>query len=75
MGVLGKFHNIIMHIRSSAVYTKLFKSYAGRRILLDNRTRWNSWFYILIVALKYRSVVDKYVEENLSTLLKDSLTL
>ena len=29
---------------------------------------------MLIVVLEYRSAVDKYVEKNLSTLLKDSLT-
>ena len=27
------------------------------------------------MALKYRSAVNKYIEENLSTLLNDSLTL
>lgn len=74
MGVLGKLHNIVVHIRSSAARTKLFVSHAGRRIPLDNRTRWNSWFYMLDVALKHKSAVDKYVEENLSTLPKDNLT-
>jgi len=74
MGVLGKLYNIVIHIRSSAARTKLFMSYAGRRIPLDNRTRWNSWFHMLTVALKHRSTVDKYVEENLSTLQKDCLT-
>jgi hypothetical protein len=74
MGVLGKLHNIVVHIRSSAARTKQFVSYAGRRIPLDNRTRWNSWYHMLTVALKHRISVDKYVEENLSTLQKDCLT-
>jgi hypothetical protein len=74
MGVLGKLHNVVVNIRSSAARTKLFESFAGRRIPLDNRTRWNSWFHMLVVALEHRSAVDKYVGEHLSTLLKDSLT-
>jgi len=75
MGILGKLHNIIVHIRSSAARTKLFESYTGRRIPLDNYMRWNSWFYMLIIALEYRSAVNKYIEENLLTLLNNSLTL
>ena len=36
IGVLGKLYNVIVHIRSLAVRIKLFESYAGRRIPLDN---------------------------------------
>ena len=75
MGVLGKLYNIIIYIRSLAAHTKLFASYTGRRIPLDNCTRWNSWFYILAITLEYRSAVNKYVGENLAMLSKDSLTL
>ena len=75
MGVLSKLYNIIIYIYSLVIYIKLFKSYAGKRILFNNRTRWNSWFYILIIALKYKNVVNKYIKENLLILLKDSLTL
>jgi len=74
MGVLGKLYNVIVYIHFSAVCMKLFESYVGRRIPLDNCMQWNSWFYMLIVAFKYKSAVNKYMEENLSMLVKDSLT-
>jgi hypothetical protein len=41
-GVLGKLHNVVVHIRASPGRTKQFEQRAGRRIPLDNRTRWNS---------------------------------
>jgi hypothetical protein len=42
MGPLGKMHNIVVHIRSSTTYIAEFIELVGRRIPLDNRTRWNS---------------------------------
>ena len=50
MGPLGKLHNNVVHIRSSANRTTWFKSKARKVIPLDNRTRWNSWFNMLSVA-------------------------
>ena len=47
LGPLGKLHNIVVHIRSSPQRTAEFKAQAGRRIPLDNRTRWNSWYQML----------------------------
>jgi hypothetical protein len=74
MGVLGKLHNIITHSRSSAIRTALFKKKVGRMIPLDNRTRWNSWFQLLHVAIQHISGIDEYVRENLDTLYKESLS-
>jgi hypothetical protein len=51
IGVLGKLYNIVIYIRSSIGRMKDIKAFAGRRIPLNNRTRWNSWFYMLDVAL------------------------
>jgi len=39
MGVLGKLHNIVVHTRSSAGRTKDIKSFARRRIPLNNCIR------------------------------------
>jgi len=39
MGVFGKLHNIIIHIRSSIGRTKDIKAFTRRRIPLNNRTR------------------------------------
>jgi hypothetical protein len=42
MGPMGKLHNQVIHIRSSANRTTWFIERAGKMIPLDNRTRWNS---------------------------------
>jgi hypothetical protein len=39
LGPLGKAHNIVAHIRKSLKRITIFKGFAGRMILIDNRTR------------------------------------
>ena len=75
MGVLGKLHNIVVYSRASAGYTAEFKQIVGRMIPLDNRTRQNSWFSLLNVALKVELKVNEYVKKNLKALEDDILLL
>ena len=65
MGIMGKLHNIVVHIRASANRTQHFIKLAGKRIPLDNHTRWNSWFYMLERALcpEIQSALNQYVQE------------
>jgi hypothetical protein len=72
MGVLGKIHNITVHIRSSPGRTQAFTKAARKRLPLDNRTRWNSWFSMIKTACDLESHIDFYVK-NQSDLKKDSL--
>lgn len=74
MGPLGKLHNIIVHIRSSANHTKEFKTLAGRLIPLDNRTRWNGWYLMLVIATEKAGAIDTYSKNNFATLEKDYLS-
>jgi len=74
MGPLGKLHNIIIHIRSSAGRTKEFRDLAGRIIPLDNRTRWNSWFQMLTVADQKAGAIDTYTKNHFATLQVDYLS-
>ena len=62
--LLGKLHNNVIHICSSANCTTWFKNKARKIILLDNCTRWNSWFNILSVALKdqVKAGLQLYIE-------------
>jgi hypothetical protein len=48
---------------------------AGRLILMDNCTRWNSWYNMLTVLLKQKSHVDDYYTHFESKLQKDVLEL
>ncbi|EED11944.1 conserved hypothetical protein [Talaromyces stipitatus ATCC 10500] len=74
IGPLGKLHNIMAHIRGSAGRTKEFKDLAGRLIPLDNRTRWNSWYYMLSVALQFDAALDSYTKRHLDTLEAEYLS-
>jgi hypothetical protein len=65
MGPLSQLHNIIVYIRSSAGRTKPFLEIVGRMIPLNNRTRWNSWYLMLVIALNYKAAINSYVEDHL----------
>jgi len=77
MGPLGKLHNIVVHIRSSAGRIQEFKDIAERMIPLDNRTRWNSWYEMLRVVIDQRVVaaaIDAYTKKHFDTLQSDYLS-
>jgi hypothetical protein len=75
MGPMGKLHNHIVHIRSSANRTTWFVERAGKMVPLDNRTRWNSWFAMLNTALEdqVKAALQLYVEHYEDDFLKDDL--
>lgn len=72
---LGKLHNIIVNIRSSASCTVEFLDLAKRMIPLDNCTRQNSWYLLLVVADKHVLSIDTYTKNHFAELFKDYLTL
>ena len=74
MGLLGKMHNIVVYIRGSTTCIAEFIELAGRRIPLDNRTRWNSWYEMLLVALQLRTAIEVYFQNHESDLEDDELT-
>ena len=53
--------------------TEKFKALVGRIIPLDNCTRWNSWYEMLIVLLDKREQVEKYVQNHEDDLEEDVL--
>jgi len=73
IGSLGKLHNIVTFIRGSPGRTKRFKKVAGRMIPLDNRTRWNSWYTMVQVALDHEGAVDVYTKANYDSLQSEFL--
>jgi len=75
LGALGKLYNITVHTRSLAGRIREFEGLVGRRIPLDNRTRWNSWYFMLSVAIQKESALNMYTKRNLNTLKKDYLSL
>lgn len=74
IGLLGKLHNIVVHIRRSPTRTREFEDLAQRRIPLDNRTRWNSWYQMLSVAITLASAIDSYTKKHFHELEDDYLS-
>ena len=74
IGPLGQLHNIIVHIRGSTAHTNEFLELAGRKVPLDNRTRWNSWFLMLVIAVEKAGAIDTYTKNHFPTLEADYLT-
>ena len=72
LGPLGQGHNIVSHIRSGT-HTARFKQLAGRLIPMDNCTRWNSWYEMLVVLLNLRPTVKKYYADYKEELEEDIL--
>ena len=74
LGPLGQAHNIVVYIRGSPGRTAAFKALAKRLIPMDNRTRWNSRYAMLVVLLNLRPVVEKYCQDHEDELEEDILS-
>ncbi len=53
----------MVYIRRLNARTDYFRKLVGRMILMDNRTRWNSWYNIFLILLKLKRMVEKYYED------------
>jgi hypothetical protein len=74
MYTLNKLHNIVVYIRSSASRTTTFLKTTKKRISLDNRTRWNSWFQMITQTLSLEKEVDFYTKQFQKELKKNVLS-
>jgi hypothetical protein len=63
---LGKLHNILVHSRSTSALVKEFEELVERMVPLDNRTRWNSWYLCLNVALDlvYEAAINTFTKNH-----------
>jgi len=64
----------VVHICGSFARTARFKELVRRMILIDNRTRWNSWYEMLLVLLNLRPAVEKYCSDYKDELEEDLLS-
>jgi hypothetical protein len=53
-------YNIVIYIHGSTTRIAEFLELVSRIIPLDNRTRWNSWDLMLVIALELRPAIKKY---------------
>lgn len=61
------------YIRRSPSRTEWFRNLAGKLILIDNYTRWNSWYNMLLVLIELKKYVEEYCDQFESELEKDLL--
>src|SRR6266511_567863 len=61
---LSKFYKIIMNIRSFGNRIVEFLALATRMVLLDNRTRWNSWYNSLVIVNKLAAAINTYTKNH-----------
>jgi len=65
-GPLGKLHNIVVYIQRSPQRIAAFlKLSSGKRLVRDNKTRWNSWYAMIDCAIqeRLRLAVDLYCHQ------------
>ena len=63
IGPLGKVYNVVVHIRSSNARYNGFVATALRALPMDNDTRWNSWYDMILVALKLKDAITNFQEQ------------
>lgn len=72
-GAIGKLHNIIRWIRASTQRIDEFSEVAGGegledfnklKLIQDNSTRWNSFYYMIGRALTIKERIDKFCMQN-----------
>ena len=69
-GAISPHHNICRLLARIEEFTTLI----GRMILIDNRTRWNSWYEMLKVLLNLQPAVKKYCTNHEDELESDLLS-
>jgi hypothetical protein len=65
-GPLGKLHNIVVYIQRSPQRLAAFlKLSSGKRLVRDNKTRWNSWYTMIDCAIqeRLRLAIDLYCHQ------------
>jgi len=56
-------YNVVVHIRSSNARYNGFVATALRALPMDNDTRWNSWYDMILVALKLKDAITNFQEQ------------
>ena len=74
LGLFGQGYNIVVYIRKSSARTDHFRKLVGRIILIDNRTRWNSWYNMLLILLKLKGMVEQYYKDYENEFKEDLLS-
>jgi hypothetical protein len=74
-GPLGKLHNLVVYIQRSPQRIASFLLLSqGKRLVRDNKTRWNSWYHMIHQALILRHAIDVYCAQTRQELIADALT-
>ena len=71
---LGKLHRIIAYMRALELLYNEFLDTAGRIILMDNDTQWNSWHAMSMVACELEGFINVFMKNHHKVIRKYALT-
>jgi hypothetical protein len=74
LGLLSQRHNIVIHIRKLSARTNYFKKLVKKIILINNRTRWNSWYNMFFIFFELKGIVKQYYKDYESKLKENILS-
>jgi hypothetical protein len=72
--LLSQRHNIVIYIRKLSARTNYFKKLVKKIILINNRTRWNSWYNMFFILFKLKEIVKQYYKDYESKLKENILS-
>ncbi|KAF7445723.1 hypothetical protein A1F99_107090 [Pyrenophora tritici-repentis] len=58
---LRKLYGLAKLLRSSTIYMDLWRDTVGLQLGIDNRTRWNSWYYFISRAKRMKPQIVEFM--------------
>lgn len=71
---LRKLHGLAKLLRGSTIYMNLWRDTVGLQLEIDNRTRWNSWYYFIGWAKRMKPQIIEFMFQHEVALEVDRLT-
>jgi hypothetical protein len=71
---LRKLHGLAKMLHNSNIYMDLWRDTVGLQLGIDNRTRWNSWYYLISRAKRMKPQIVEFMLQHEAALGVNRLT-